>query len=155
MKKHLSILMLLAALVVPWASRAQETLTVCDGTGTNTHFPVNGLYTDTYAACNEFIIPASLLTEMSGATIESMTFYLSTPAAAAWTGTIQMYLGETTATSVASFSTPSSSAVTVVYTGLLDATGTTMTVTFSTPYEYNGGNLLIGSYISVAGNYKL
>ena len=154
MKKHLSILMLLAALVVPWASRAQETLTVCDGTGTNTHFPVDGLYVDTYGSCNEFIIPASLLTEMSGATIESMTFYLSTPATDAWTGTIQVYLGETTATSVASFSTPTSSAVTVVYTGLLNATGQTMTVTFTTPYEYNGGNLLVGSFTSVAGNYK-
>lgn len=154
MKKHLQMMMLLAALLVPWASRAQETLTVCDGTGTNTHFPVNGLYTDTREACNEFIIPSSLLGDMEGGTITEMTFYLSTPAAAAWTGTIQMYLGETNATSVASFSTPSSSAVTVVYTGLLDATDSTMTVTFSTPYQYNGGNLLIGSYISVAGNYK-
>ena len=147
-------MMLLAALLVPWALGAQQTLTVCDGTGTNTHFPVNGLYTDTRSACNEFIIPSSLLGDMEGGTITEMTFYLSTPAAEAWTGTIQMYLGETTATSVASFSTPSSSAVTVVYTGLLDATDTTMTVTFSTPYEYNGGNLLIGSFISVAGNYK-
>ena len=150
MKKHLRLLMLLAALLVPWASSAQETLTVCDGTGTNTYFPVNGLYTDTRETCNEFIIPSSLLGDMEGGTITEMTFYLSTPATEAWTGTIQMYLGETTATSVASFSTPSSSAVTVVYTGLLDATGTTMTVTFSTPYEYNGGNLLIGSFISVA-----
>ena len=154
MKKRLSILMLLAALVVPWASRAQSTLTVCDGTGTNTHYPVNGLYVDTYGSCNEFIIPASMLSDMEGATINSMTFYISSSATLAWTGTIQIYLGETEATSVASFSTPSSSSVTVVYTGLLDATGSTMTVTFTTPYEYNGGNLLVGSFTSVAGNYK-
>lgn len=147
-------MMLLAALLVPWALGAQVTLTVCDSTASNTHFPVNGLYVDTREACNEFIIPADMLSEMIGATITDMTFYLKTPAQIVWSGTIKVYLGETTETSVSSFSTPASSAVTVVYSGSLDATGTTMTVTFATPYEYNGGNLLIGSWIDVTCTYK-
>ena len=43
---------------------------------------------------------------------------------------------------------------TVVYEGLLDATGETMTIDFTTPYEYKGGNLLIGIYLTETGNYK-
>ncbi len=154
MKKQLSILMLLAAFFVPWVANAQETLTVYDGTNTNTHYPVNGLYVDTRGACNEFIIPASQLTEMVGATISRMTFYLSSPAGATWPGTIQIYLGETTATSVSSFATPTASTVTMVYSGPLDATGTTMTINFTTPYVYDGGNLLIGSFIEATCTYK-
>ena len=42
---------------------------------------------------------------------------------------------------------------TVVYEGALDGTQETMTVTFATPYHYNGGNLLVGVYNTVIGDY--
>lgn len=84
---------------------------------------------------------------MEDGTISALTFYLSTSAAAAWNATIQVYLKEISATTLTGITGPSTS--TVVYTGTLDATGTEMTVTFSTPYTYNGGDLLIGTYVSV------
>ena len=43
MQKFLRTLML-AALLLPFASNAQNTLTVADGTATNSYVPVYGLY---------------------------------------------------------------------------------------------------------------
>ncbi|MBO7498693.1 MAG: fibronectin type III domain-containing protein, partial [Bacteroidaceae bacterium] len=132
-------------------ARANE-LTVNDGTSTNSYTPVYGLYADTQGSTTEFIIPAADLAAMDGGSISAMTFYLSSSASAAWTATFQVYLAEVSATTLSGVTGPSVG--TVVYTGTLDATGSTMTVTFDTPYTYNGGNLLIGTYVSVAGNYK-
>ncbi len=43
---------------------------------------------------------------------------------------------------------------TVVYTGVLDGTGETMDVTFDDDYTYHGGNLLIGTCVTTAGDWK-
>lgn len=96
---------------------------------------------------SEFVIPSGQLSDMENGTISALTFYLKTSASAAWTATFQVYLKEIDATTLTGLTGPSTS--TVVYTGTLDATGTEMTVTFSTPYTYNGGDLLIGTYVSV------
>ena len=145
-------LTLLVALCCHTAASAQETLTVYEGTATSQHIPVFGTYTDTQGSASEFVIPSGQLGDMKDGTISALTFYLSTKALAAWTATIQVYLKEIDATTLTGITGPDAS--TVVYTGTLDATGTVMTVTFSTPYTYKGGNLLMGTYISVAGNYK-
>lgn len=151
MQKFLRTLML-AVLMLPFASQAQETLTVNDGTNTNNYVPFYGLYADTYGAASEVVFPSEQLAEMAGSSISSMTFYLGTPASAAWTGTFQVYLSEIAENTLSGITGPTSA--TVVYTGLVDATGSTLTITFTTPYEYQGGNLLFGSFVSVAGNYK-
>jgi len=151
MQKFLRTLMLLA-LMLPFASQAQETLTVNDGTATNSNVPFYGLYADTYGSASEVVFPSDLLVQMAGASISSMTFYLETPATVAWTGTFQVYLSEIDGTTLSNITGPSSA--TVVYTGQVDATGSTLTITFDAPFEYQGGNLLVGSYVSVAGNYK-
>ena len=67
---------------------AQETLTVYDGEGTNSNVPVHGLWADAYLKC-EFVIPADQLDDMINGTLSEMTFYLTSPASAAWTGTFQ------------------------------------------------------------------
>ena len=143
---------MLAALMLPFASQAQETLTVYDGTANNSNVPFYGLYADTYGAASEVVFPSDQLTAMANSSISSMTFYLQAPATAAWTGTFQVYLSEIAGTTLSSITGPSSA--TVVYTGQVDATGSTLTITFDAPFEYQGGNLLVGSYVSVAGNYK-
>ena len=127
---------------------------MCDEgtTASNSYVPFYGLYADTQGAASECVIPSDMLSVMSGGTISAMTFYLSTPAAAAWTGTHQVYVGEVEATALTGITGPSS--FTVVQTASFDATGSELTVTFDTPYAYTGGNLLIGTYVSVAGNYK-
>lgn len=142
-------MMLLLALLVPWAAMAQETLTVHDGTTTNSYVPVYGYYADAYLKC-EMVYPATELSTMADGTITSMTFYATSPATAAWTGTWQVSVAEIDTTAISAFTGPG----TVVYEGALDGTQSTMEITFSTPYTYNGGNLLVCVYQTATGNYK-
>jgi len=151
MKKFLAILLLLVTMF-PFAAKAQSTLTVNDGTTTNSYVPVYGLYADSYLKC-QMIYSGDMLTDMAGGTISSLTFYLSQSAADKWTSTgFQVYMAEYEGTTISSYI--DAATATTVYTGKLDATGSTMTVTFTTPYVYEGGNLLIGVNNNTPGNYK-
>ena len=128
--------------------RADE-LTVHDGTGTNSYVPAYGFYADAYLKC-EMVYPAAELTDMVGGTINGITYYATTPASDAWTGTWQVFVREVTDATISAFVGPG----TVVYEGLLDGTQSEMEITFTTPYQYNGGNLLVGVYETATGNYK-
>ena len=130
-------------------SRDAQELTVYDGSATNSYVPVYGFYGDAYNKC-EMVYAAAELSDMAGGTINSLTFYASTPAAEAWTGTFQVFLTEVADATISDFAGPG----TVVYEGTLDGTQPTMTITFNTPYTYNGGNLLVGVYQTATGNYK-
>ncbi len=152
MLKFLRSFALAVAMMLPFMAQAQETLTVYDGTNTNSYVPFYGLYADTYGAASEVVFPSDQLASMAGGSISSVTFYLSTPANAAWTATFQVYLAEISETTLSGITGPT--AATVVYTGSVDATGSTLTINFSTPYSYQGGNLLFGSFVSQAGNWK-
>ncbi len=146
-----SLVALLALLCIPGLSRAQQTLTVYDGTATSSYVPVYGFYCDAYLKC-EFVIPASELTDMIGSTISQMDFYASSPAEEAWTGSFQVFLKEVEADTLNAYS--GTTDATIVYTGTLDGTGSIMTVEFDNDYLYNGGNLLVGIYLTTTGNYK-
>ncbi len=150
MKKLIFSVLLLLMTVI--GAVAQETLTVYDGTATNSYVPFYGSYADTQGAASECVIPSNQLEDMVNGTITAMKFYISTAATAAWTGTHQVYIGEVDATTLSTITGPSS--FTVVKTASFDATGTELTITFDDPYTYGGGNLLIGTYVSVAGNWK-
>ena len=147
-KKLFSILALLCMAVTgAWA----EELTVYDGTGTINYVPFYGFYGDAYLKC-EFVMPAADLSEMAGAEINAMTFYASSPAEAAWTSNVQVFMKEVAETTISSFY--GTADATIVYEGTLDGTQSSMTVNFTTPYTYGGGNLLIGFYNTTAGIYK-
>ena len=154
MKRKSLLFLLLMALFAPLAMTAQNTVTVCDGTTTNSNIPVYGYSGDTQGTTSEFVIPATTegMSSMRGMAITGMQFYVSSAAGAAWTATFQVYMTEIDETTLSSTTGPSN--CTVVYTGTLDATGTTMDVVFDEGYTYNGGNLLIGTYIQTAGNWK-
>lgn len=148
-KAFLFLTMLLFAFM--GTMRADE-VTVCDGTATSDYVPVYGLYADTQGCQSEFVIPASEIGILPGGQISKLTFYLSTPASAAWTATFQVYMTEIEGTTLSAFVGPSG--CTQVYQGALNGTGSTMEVVFDNDYTYNGGNLLIGTFVSTAGNYK-
>ena len=148
--KHL-LLTLLIALLVPWAANAQSTLTVHDGTATSNYVPIYGNWADAYLKC-EYIMPAAELADMNEENILDMTWYLSSPASAAWTGTFQIFMKEVEETEISAFQ--GTEGATVVYEGTLDGTSSTLLVEFTNPYAYNGGNLLIGVYQTAKGNYK-
>ena len=149
---------MLAVLLLPFALHAQNTLTVANGTNTNSYVPVYGLYVDDYVRCqtvypaNE-IASSALAYSMTGGTITSLTYYLSTPATASW-GDAQFVVNllEVPYTTLSSFVDMTDA--TTVYTGSLDATQSTMEITFTTPYTYQGGNLLIEIYSTAVGSYK-
>lgn len=129
-----------------------DELTVYDGTGSSTYYPVHGNYADTNNSLSEFIIPASALSEMSGASISKMTFYISSVAAQEWTSTFTVYMKEIETDAYESSSAIGDADATVVYEGLLSGTASTMDVDFTTNYDYAGGNLLIGFKVTTAGS---
>ncbi|MCR5370253.1 MAG: fibronectin type III domain-containing protein, partial [Clostridium sp.] len=148
----------MALMLVPIASHAQNTLTVADGTNTNNYVPVYGLYVDDFVRC-QTIYPASELEAaastqlMAGGTISSLTYYLSSPAAASWgEANFVVNIKEVMETTLSGFVDMTDA--TTVYTGSLDGTQSTMTITFATPYTYQGGNLLVEIYNTLEGTYK-
>ena len=152
MKRKSLLFTLLLALFMPWVANAQETLTVYeDGTATSANVPVHGLWADAYLKC-EFVVPADQLEEMIGGTISQMDFYLTSPAAAVWAGTFQVFLMEVDDATISAYYGPGNA--TTVYEGQLDGTQSTMTVEFSENYTYGGSNLLVGVYQTTPGNYK-
>lgn len=157
MKHLLRNLALLALLCVPWVTQAQNTLTVAAGSATNSQVPVHGIWADAYLRC-QTIYPASMIEEaatsvfMETGSITGLTYYLSTPASAAWTGTFEVKMKETSEETLSAFADVTDA--TTVYTGSLDGTSSTMVIAFTTPYTYSGGNLLIEISQTAKGNYK-
>ena len=153
--------MLLVTLFMPWAAKAQETLTVCDGTNstltTNNQVPMYGNYFDDYTK-SEFVIPAEKLAEMDGAEISSIKFYISAVGSygSGWSGTHQVvFLKEVESATLSAFGGMEDA--TVVFDGMFEEPATNATefeIVFSTNYQYQGGNLLIGIYNTDDGGYR-
>ena len=76
------ILLFLAALLAPLGAKAQETLTVADGTATNAYVPIYGFYADAYIRA-QMIFPADMINDMSGGNITSLTWYMQSTSASA------------------------------------------------------------------------
>lgn len=144
--RTLTFAVLLTLLCIPALSRAQQTLTVYNGTETSDHVPAYIYYWDDFTR-SQFVIPADSLTAMDGGTIRALTFYTNeSNVPFSSLSTVDVYLKEVSGTTLSDF--VSKSSATVVYSGTIDieATGSggQMTITFSTPYSYSGGNLLVG-----------
>ena len=133
---------------------AQDTLTVANGTITNSYVPVYGLYMDDYIR-TQIIYPESLMADLVGSTISQLTFYFSTTPSnpANWNATLNCNLG-TTAQSAFSSTSYLTDPLDVVWTGTLNVTGNTLTITFETPWTYEGGNLLLEFVSQTDGGYS-
>ena len=130
-------------------------VTLNDGTATNSNVPVYGYYVDNQGTTSEFILPSSAegMSSIQYGSISKLTFYLSSPASASWGDAVfKVYLKEVSNTTISALEGPD--ACTVVYTGSLDATQSTMEITFDQPFVYLGGNLLIGTYVQTKGTWK-
>lgn len=127
-------------------------LLLANGTTTNSYIPLYGLYLDELHR-NQMVYPESMLTNMVGRQISSLTFYLSTVPSPlnAWTSIGTFKLGSTTIGNLTAGlqTTPE----TTVYAGLMPVVGTTLTITFTTPFTYTGGNLLL-DFSNTVGVYK-
>ena len=154
MKKFLIILSLMIGITMAFVPAvAQETMTVYDGEATSSHVPVFGFYADAYTKC-QMIMPASELSDLIDGTISKLTWYLASPAAAAWGGNFQIYISEVSQATCPSVGFLDISGATLVYEGPLDGTGATMEIVFTQGYTYGGGNLLISVYETETGSWK-
>ncbi len=130
--------------------------TVASGTATNQYVPVYGYYIDTNSTESQMVYPASYFEGLSeGSRISSITFYGNSniPANLGYS-TIDVYIGETSETTIANSTamTSNRNASTLVYEGTLPTGDKTMTITFDTPYTYNGGNIVIDTYVKTASS---
>ena len=123
-------------------------ITIHDVTNTNEYVPLYGYYAD---AClkSEMVYPAADLSVLGGKSITSITFYATQDNVSWGAANFKVFLKEVNSTSISDFSGPG----TIVYMGPLNISGNQMTVNFNTPYYYNGGNLLVGVYNTVNGNF--
>ncbi len=150
MKRFVQILILAAALCLPWAMQAQQTLTVHDGTTTNDYVPIYGYYADAYLNC-QMVYPASELSQMSGKQITALTFYQS--ASSGWSSTsVQVYMAEVSSSSISAYESLSN--LTLVWQGSLSGSSANTNISLSTPYQYQGGNLLIAVVNATEGDYS-
>ena len=141
-KNLLTILMLFAALVVPWASRAQCTaptsVVIGDSTSTGTSYstPVNTYYN---YSLTETIIDAD---EIGGPmTINSISFYYQYTTALSAETSVTMWLQPTTKSVFSSSSdmeVRNLSTSVQIYSGTFNCTYGWNTITFTTPYNYDG-----------------
>lgn len=152
MKKSL-LLLLLAVFLAPWTISADE-LTLNEGTATNSYIPIYGLYTDTQGTNSEFILSEETdgLSDLVGATITKLTFYISNSPDSWGSPVIQLYMGEVNETTISALHGPSG--FTVVSSSVWDNTQSELEIELTDPYVYEGGNLLIGAYVQTKSNYK-
>jgi len=141
--------MMLTVLMCCFTAKAQETLTVYDGTDTNNYTPFYGYYADYGTRC-QFIIPASDLADLDGGVISALTFYTSL-ASASFNQGVTIYLKEVDYTTFGTAALEDWSSMTAVYTGTIGVSNNQMTISFTTPYTYEGGNLMIGFQVTTWG----
>jgi chitodextrinase len=153
MKKFLLILLTVVMGLGGLKLSAQNTLTVADGTETNGYVPVYGYYVDDYV-CSQTIYPASMLTDMNGWAINSMTFYLSSIPSSAWGCEFTVKLTEVSDSVFSSEAFIQDANATTVYTGQLSLDAGMMGIEFTTSYSYNGGNLLLEIASVNTGTYS-
>lgn len=156
--KKTHLLILLMAIFMPWQAKAQEYLTVYDGTDDNQYIPMYGYYFDAYTK-SECIIPASVLGDMEGGVISAITFYAKTVATTNSTwgdANIKVFIKEVSSNNLDGSYSGTTDA-TIIFNGLLPMPTTSTdgyTIEISEGFSYNGGNLLIGVYNETKGSYN-
>ncbi|MBP5560487.1 MAG: hypothetical protein J6X70_01600 [Muribaculaceae bacterium] len=151
MKKLL--LMFMAAASISMA--AQETLTVADGTDTHSWFPyASSRYWSIVGSRSQVLYPADMLTDMIGADITSMKFYV------VWDNGMWMSGGKSrislaTTTKTKLWNSFEEDGLTVVASNVPGPLPNTyeVEIVFDKPFTYAGGNLLYDWVLTEAGDY--
>ena len=124
--------------------------TVADGTTTNSYLPIYG---NQYASkqINQMIYPASMLTEIQGKKIKSMTFY-PTAALSFYGGSFNVSVGMTTQATYPQTNYRRLTGLTTVTTGQAAVRNATeLVITFDEPFEYTGNNLVVEFEVTATG----
>ena len=127
-------------------------LTVNDGTITNSYVPVYGTWVDSYTKC-QFIIPASELETMKYGKISKMTFYSSTANKTWGAAEFDVLLTEVNNSTFNEATLVDWGNMEQVYHGAVSISDNKMEIVFNNNYQYMGGNLLVGFHQTVTGSY--
>lgn len=141
------------------ATNQNGSITICDGTSTDNHFPVYGEHFG-FGPSSQMIYPSTMLRTLNkGDKITKLTFYATGNVSSYLNRTVTVRLGETDATTVTSYDgmTANRNACTQVYSAALTRNGNTVTITLSSQYTYHGGNLIVDMVVTSAnnGNYNV
>lgn len=147
MKKILSLIMVLSVCLGAWA----QELTVADSESyiTDTRIPVCGNYLDFTGKHTQFVYPAEMLTDITGADITGITFYARENigfSGGVTTMSVKVIPEATILESV-------TEGLEQVFEGTFVIDGTKLTFTFDEPYTYDGGNLLFNVAWDGTGSY--
>lgn len=140
--------------IVAANAQGTGTIVVADGTATNSNVPFYGTFADDNYQRSQVIYPESILSDITGAEIQGITWYLNS-AAVAFNGTFELKIGISDANAFESAAFDETTVLTTVYTGSFDCSGTEVTLNFSTPFTYTGGNLIIDfSQTTLSSSYR-
>ena len=139
--------------VTTLALRACDEIVIADGTATNGYVPLYGNYAERHQRIQS-IYPASMLTDMVGATINQIKYYVSSGSSTNWgSQTWEVSLGITEMANLSS-GWVDTLELTRVYTGTLSANTTDgMTIVFDQPFTYTGGNMVVQFVQRVPNSY--
>ena len=134
----------------------EYSVNVAEGTVENKYIPIYGYYYGyygSYANYSQMIYPASMLTNLAGKKIKSITFYPSSTISISG-GSIQVDMGVTSSSnfnSATGYLTPNDGYVSTTITPSYGATE--LTVTFDSPFTYTSGtNLLVDFTVKTRGS---
>lgn len=152
-----SLRVMLAVALCCFSFRAMaDVVTLYDGTESSAYVPVYGYYADDEQRSQTLYSADDLAAAgiEAGATISSVTYYLSSPASEAWTSLWDVKIVETTVASLSNDFVSLTDATEVLTGATWSATKSEFVVEFTTPYVYQGGNLVINIQNQSGGNYK-
>ena len=144
---------LFAVATLAFAAQA-ATLTVAEGTVTNGHYPMYGLYCDTEGTISQMIYPADMLTDMIGKQITEVKFYSDAEISTNLEGCLMNF-----ALKIVEENEFPTSAV-FDLGGIISGTvspipgETEFVLTLDVPFLYEGGNLLIGTEVIETSGWR-
>ena len=151
MKKLLSFLLTVLIGLSVLTMSAQNTLTVADGSTTNEYIPMYGLWADANQHI-QVIYPASMLTQLQGQAITSMTFYSN--GNPDWGNIVFTISMMETNDSTYSSSTFVTGTMDVVYSGHTSVSNNQLVFVFDDGFPYTGGNLLFDLQTVTGGTWE-
>ena len=134
---------------VSLAGSAVYEKTVSDGSVTNSYVPLYGYYYD-YKQINQMIYPETMLNDLKGKTIKSMTFYGTNLGLQGGAYTFKVGITENASFSQKARITEGLTTVATIDDGT--QSGTELNIVYDEPFVYNGGNLVIDFELTTAGN---
>ena len=124
---------------------------VADSTITNRYVPIYGYYADNFMR-SQTIYPAEMLTQLQGATVTHMTYYLQTVAGREWNVSFEVRVGVTAASKLNGYD--DTTAMRTVFEGGLNGLSPLLTIALDSSFLYLGGNLLVEVRSLNKGSYS-